>query len=161
MIRMGYNELEEQWRPLIHKFSAKYTIPGYDPEDLEQELRIVLHKADQLFDPNKGTKFITYLYTAFNARLSKLYRDLQGRQKNVPANMVSYIPDGYDFLYKEEPDYDDIDLFTGLSFPASQIGSMVLEGKETWVEWKAAGMTGEEIRTGLVELRSALKGGLR
>lgn len=156
---MGYNELEEQWRPLIYKFSMKYTIPGYDVEDIAQELRMILFKADRLFDPNRGTKFITYLYASFNDKIIKLYRDVQGRKKHVPANKISYIPDGFDFFHKEETNYDDIDLFTGLSFPASQISSLVLDGKENRKEWQDSGMTKEDIRTGLIELRHALRGG--
>ncbi len=156
---MEYNKLEEQWRPLIYKFSTKYVIPGFDAEDLAQELRLILLRADQLFDPNKGTKFITYLYAAFDSKLKKLHRDVQGRKKNVPANMVSYISEGIDFQFKEEPNYDDVDLFTGLSFEATQIGSLVLSGKEKSKEWLAAGMTKDEIKLGILELSKALKGG--
>ena len=157
---MEYNKLEERWRPLIHKFSTKYTIPGYDIEDISQELRVVLLRADQLYDPSKGTKFITYLYSAFDSKCKKIYRDVQGRKKHIPENIINHISGGYDYLYKkEESNYDNIDLFTGLSFSASQIVALVLEGKEKKKEWKASGMTKEDIRLGLIELRHALKGG--
>jgi RNA polymerase sigma factor (sigma-70 family) len=156
---MEYNELEKQWAPLIHKFSYKYIIPGYDAEDLAQELRLVLHRADKLFDPNKGTKFITYLYAAFNAKLITIHRNVQGRQKHVPAKMVSYIPEGIDFIHKEEPNYENIDLFTGLSFEATRLSELVLSGKEEYEEWLDAGMTKKNIRTGLIELQEALRGG--
>ncbi len=156
---MEYNELEKQWTPLINKFSISYNFPGYDTEDVAQELRIVLHRVNQLYDPDKGTKFITYLYNAFNARVRKLNRDTQGRKKNIPKNIISYLHDRNNIQLSEEPDYDDIDLFAGLSLEASQISALVLDGKEKRKDWLASGMSKENIKTGLNELKQALKGG--
>lgn len=161
MRKMEYNKLEEKWRRLIHKFSNNRTIPGYDKEDIEQELRVVLFKSDQLFDPNKKSKFITYLYSAFSSKVKKLHRDTQGRKKNIPSKMVGYLPEGIDFRNNDKEDHDDIDFLTGLSFQASRIGELVLDGKEKRREWIESGMTREQIRTGITELKQAIKGGQR
>ena len=80
---MEYNELEKQWSRLLNKFSQRYVIPGYDQEDIMQELRMTLVRANELHDPKKS-KFITYLYSALNSKCKQLYRDVQGRQKHIP-----------------------------------------------------------------------------
>lgn len=158
--KLSFTDLEAQWAPLINKFSYKYIIPGYEPEDLAQELRLILLKSQKLYNSDRGTKFITYLYKAFDFKLIKIWRGVQGRKKNVPANLVSYI--GY--TKKEYPattrdNIGDIDLLTGLGNNARQVAEQVLMGNTKRKDWLAAGMNKEEVKSGLFDLRLALRGG--
>ena len=88
-VGMSFTDLEAQWKPLINKFSYKYYVPGLDVEDIAQELRVVLLKAQRTYNPDKGAKFITYLYKMFDSRIKNILRDTQGRKKHIPQGLVS------------------------------------------------------------------------
>ena len=155
---LSYDELEGQWQRMLHKFSAKYVIPGYDREDVLQELRMTLVRAQELYNPDKGTKFITYLYGAFDSKCKQLYRDVQGRQKHVPANMMNVgLDDNHHRATKD--DYENVDILTGLSPSAVRMSILILEGKAKRKDWLAAGMTKDEVRMAKKELALALEEG--
>ena len=158
----SYNELEKQWNPLLNKFSQRYVIPGYDQDDIMQELRMTLMRANELYDPNKS-KFITYLYSALNSKCKQLYRDVQGRQKHIPHNMISFIGESTSLRSKREeffhPEQENIDLLTGLTTPALKISSLIIGGKTKRKDWLAAGMTKDEVRIAQEELKLALNEG--
>ena len=157
---MSFTGLEAQWKPLINKFSYKYVIPGQDAEDIAQELRVVLLKAQRTYDPDKGIKFITYLYKMFDSRIKNIWRDTQGRKKHVPHGLISPLDSVY---YSRDKGYnlekDNMELLAGLSANASSIASSILEGNTRRKDWLAAGMTKDEVKSGLSDLRLALKGG--
>jgi len=51
-----------QYRGLVWKIARKFFRSGLDPDDLFQEGCIGLIKAYDLFDPDRGAKFMTYAY---------------------------------------------------------------------------------------------------
>lgn len=159
MISFSYNELEAKWKPLLNKFSQKYVIPGYDQEDIMQELRMTLVRANELHDPNRS-KFITYLHFAFDSKCKQLYRDVQGRKKDIPINMINHLDNWTSTLiHNNTNNYENIDLFTGLTPSAFKMSLLILEGKTKRKDWLAAGMTKDEIRIAREELKLALNEG--
>jgi len=135
-------------------------IPGHEPEDLAQELRLILLRSQKLYNPNRGTKFITYLYKAFDSKLKKIWRDTQGRKKHIPVNLVSYMGHSeITYPTATRDDISDIDLLTGLGNNARQLAEQVLMGNTKRKDWLAAGMNKEEVKSGLSDLRLALRGG--
>ena len=80
-----FEKYHEQYLPLIMKLSYKYNVYAYTPEDLQQELRMVLQKCIKNFDKSKGTKFMTYYYSSCHYHIIKL------RKKNI----------NYEFLIKD------------------------------------------------------------
>ena len=58
------NELVLQWDPKIQKMVSNVFVVGMDRDDIAQELRIVLLRTANAFDPERGVLFHTYLHTA-------------------------------------------------------------------------------------------------
>jgi RNA polymerase sigma factor (sigma-70 family) len=161
VIDKNYIELEEQYKALLNKFAYKAYIPGIEKEDIYQELRLTLSSAQKKFDPNKNTKFITYLYGAFNSKLRQLYRDTQGRKKHIPNKAISYFGDeNFTFYPSIEDSYSKIDLLTGLCPEAYTLATLIMEGANKRKDWVDAGMTNKEIKTGIQYLKQALQGGI-
>jgi len=74
---LSFTELNERWTPLMHKFATRCSSPDYD--DVMQELRIRLWRAQRGFNPSKGARFGTYLYRAFDNAVKREYY-LTGRR---------------------------------------------------------------------------------
>ena len=144
----------------MHSFDNKYRIPGYDTDDIIQELRLSLLRAQQLFNPDRKVSFMTYLYTAFDFKMKLLYRTVQGRKKDIPVNRISYI-------YEEniiEPhmidkNLDTVELLAGLGKEARKLSEQILRGNVNKKSWLAAGLSEEEIEHGTQELIIALTDG--
>ena len=155
-----FEYLDNKYKPLMHKFINKYRIPGYEKDDLLQELRLTLLNAQKLFKPEKGVKFMTYLHKAFDSKMKHVYRDVQGRKKDIPHNRISYMGIG---SYKEiatiEKQFETIDLITGLGKEATKISEQILKGNTSKRSWLAAGLSREEIEYGNQELAIALTDG--
>lgn len=88
---MTFEQLAEQYKPLIKGFSYKYKVNGYTREDVEQELLMVLHKCMQNFDETKKTKFITYFQNSCYYHMIKLRKKNQNYELIID-NVLS-IPD--------------------------------------------------------------------
>lgn len=63
-VELTYEALEKRWTPLMQKFANRCSF-AVECDDMMQELRIKLWSAQSKFDPNRGAKFVTYLYRAF------------------------------------------------------------------------------------------------
>ena len=59
-----FQDYYKKYEPLIKKLSYKNKINGYTPDDIQQELMMVLDKCIQNYDETRGTKFITYFQTS-------------------------------------------------------------------------------------------------
>ncbi|MEK0326091.1 MAG: sigma factor [Nitrosopumilus sp.] len=157
---LSFEMLDLKFKPLMHSFDNKYRIPGYDTDDIIQELRLSLLRAQQLFNPNREVSFMTYLYTAFDFKMKLLYRTVQGRKKDIPVNRISYI-------YEEntiEPhmidkNLDTVELLAGLGKEARKLSEQILRGNVNKKSWLAAGLSEEEIEHGTQELIIALTDG--
>ncbi|MEK0326872.1 MAG: sigma factor, partial [Nitrosopumilus sp.] len=86
----SFEILDKKYKPLMHKFNNHYKIPGYETDDIIQELRLSLLRAQQLYNPTREVSFMTYLYKAFDYKMKLLYRNVQGRKKDIPVNRISY-----------------------------------------------------------------------
>ena len=85
VLTMSAEDMLVQVAPLIRKYSF-WVIPGFDSDDLYQELSIIAWRCWGLYDRAKGS-FINVLITAFTNRLSNI-RDLSTRQVQ---SMQSYV----------------------------------------------------------------------
>lgn len=77
---MPFEQLVEKYRPLIAKYS-RWNIPGYEPEDIAQEVMTVLWRCQTRFDPSKRagfngrpSTFLNYLMTSIENWLGKAPR---------------------------------------------------------------------------------------
>ena len=62
--------------------AGNYTFPGYEYEDISQEMWLMVHEASGRFDPTKvRTKTITFFNVHTNNRLNNLRRDKQTLDK--------------------------------------------------------------------------------
>lgn len=77
-----FEKLVAKYDKLLWKFVNQVNIKGMEPEDVYQELLLVLHKCNVNFDPNKKTRFITYLYHFLrNAVMSMISRSTYKSQQ--------------------------------------------------------------------------------
>ncbi len=158
--KVSFEILDIKFKPLMHKFSNQYKIPGYDTDDIIQELRLSLLRAQQLYNPLRGVSFMTYLYRAFDHKMKLLYRNVQGRKKDIPQNRISYIHEEHVM----EPsiideNLDTAELLAGLGKEAKKLSEQILQGNIHHKGWLAAGLSREEIEHGTNELIIALTDG--
>jgi len=121
---LTFEELERKFTPLITKFS-RYAIPGMGPDDIAQELRLVLAKAQRNYDPSRGESgFLHYLYRAFENRMGQLAYKPQA-QKRVP--LAAQVPlDDVD-VPGAETGFERVELEAGLGRDASRLVGLVLD----------------------------------
>lgn len=156
---LSFDFLDNKYKPLMHKFANKYSIPGYDIDDIIQELRMSMMKAQEMYDPNKGAAFGTYLQKTFDSKMKSIWIREQGRKKNIPAKKIISIA-----LIVEKPiinqnELDDIEMLTGLSKEATILSKEILKGNTSNISWLATGLTQREIRLGKQEILDAITGG--
>ena len=77
------------WKGKIRTYARNsfHGIPGFDADDVEQELLSVLWKCVQTYDPIKGATFNTYAQQSFRNRISDLKRS--ANQLKRKADLVS------------------------------------------------------------------------
>jgi DNA-directed RNA polymerase specialized sigma24 family protein len=146
----------------MHKFDNQYKITGYDTDDIIQELRLSLLRAQQLFKPNGKASFMTYLYRAFDFKMKLLYRNVQGRKKDIPENRILYINDKHHMdieVSQLDENLDTAELLAGLGKEARKLSEQILQGNTTPKEWLAAGLSEGDIEHGKQELIIALTDG--
>lgn len=150
------------WRPLLERFCS-YTerMPGfnsnvYTREDVLQELRIRLQRAQEKYDPSKGVKFVTYLWkTCFN-RIEQLYRKQNGTRSRVPQGLICYFPYD-DFGLRVFDDHSAVDLLYGAPAEVHKLAQLILAGAEDREEWKKHGLTDGQIEQGVAGLKDLLE----
>ena len=162
MISKGdtFEILDKKYKPLMHKFNNHYKIPGYETDDIIQELRLSLLRAQQLYNPTREVSFMTYLYKAFDYKMKLLYRNVQGRKKDIPVNRISYIHEEHVMEPSVIDDnLDTAEILAGLGKEARKLSEQILEGNINHKGWLAAGLSREEIEHGKAELIIALTDG--
>ena len=156
----SFESLDNKFKPLMHSFDNKYKVPGYDTDDVIQELRLSLLRAQQLYNPDRKVSFMTYLYTAFNFKMKLLYRTVQGRKKDIPVNRISYIhEENIIEPFIVDVNLDTVELLAGLGKEAKELSEQILKGNADKKGWLAAGLSEEEIEHGTQELIIALTDG--
>lgn len=163
---LSYIELENQWGGMLHKFS-QWRVPGMEYDDVKQELRIVLYKAQQKYNSRKpAASFTTYIYRAFLNKVRKL-EDRTTALKRIPTNNLlplcdsshdegawcltcTYPPMAYD-------NTELLDLLGHASPEAQQIAVMSLRGETSRTSWIESGLSNEQIKVGLKELKGLIR----
>lgn len=167
---MSYEDLEAQWAPMLHRF-ARWNIPGKDYDDLYQEMRIVLFKSQQTYDPAKGAKFITFLWRGCLNKIRKIRHQAIGVQKAVPEGMLDRLCDGdhgphehgYCLWCQQLPSVEDdnevFELLTGAPREAQWLAGLIFYGESHRWEWRRRGMTDKQIESGTEALKQFMQRG--
>jgi hypothetical protein len=165
-----YEDLEKQWAGMLHRFV--WRIEGIDPEDILQELRVVLMNAQQRFDPAKGVAFSTYLWRACKNRVGKLRHQTLNVKKRIPPTQQVVFCDmeHSDTMYTEirycsicrqlpvEIDSTEMfDLLFGTSKDVRVLANLIVGGYRTRKTWEEYGLTSEQIKSGMAGLRTLLR----
>lgn len=150
---MSFEEFEAQWIGMLKKFSSwEFGMPR---EDLEQELRLVMWKAQQNWQPTKGASMSTYLWNAMWNKTNKLRCGLNFTQSRVPPS--AYLPID-DVLNVSSPERfsHEIDLLKGVGEDGARLAREIMLGYERPRDWRERGLTTEQIQTGKQQLAQAL-----
>ncbi len=157
-----FKELEEQWEGMLHKFAQWNT--GMEREDLYQELRLLLFRAQQLFNPSAGAAFSTYLYNGCLNKVRKLEAQVKRVKSRVPPEALSPICMDDECLGRcahvqlsLTDDVEVLEIVAHASFEARWIAALVMRGEGRRRDWAEFGMTPEQIKSGVKELKGLLR----
>jgi RNA polymerase sigma factor (sigma-70 family) len=153
---MTYEELERQYKPLLIKF-AGWNI-GMEHEDLLQELRIILLKAQRHYDPSKG-KFMTYLYRSLLNRVLRLRERTTFSKTRIPYENLIPLEDVENVLAaSDDGNLGVAEILGGIQRPeARTIALLILNGQmkdEDWIQW---GLSPRQVQSGVKHLKRVLK----
>ena len=135
-------------------------IPGYDRDDLAQELRIAVVKAAKAYDEDRGASFHTYLHSAMvntlRTLLSKANKQIDTKSLDItydetdllPLDIVKALTDGSDFTL----DFDITDEIFSCGLTQAEQKFLVL---------RLEGLTMEEITEDLGEPAYRIRQSLR
>lgn len=101
-------ELEEillKYEPLIQNLAKYHKVDNLDKEDVEQELRLVLIKCVENFNPDKGVQFDTYFTRSALNKINKLRRQ---HHKNLSLNTT--MKNGVEFIEMLSDSNDDLNI---------------------------------------------------
>ncbi len=76
---------------VLRKLASKHTFDSYEADDMYQEGFIIACHALKAYDPSKGTKLSTFLYTHLSKRLKNFIRDHSVRIKNHCIHHTEYV----------------------------------------------------------------------
>tara|TARA_Y100000310_G_scaffold195134_1_gene195136 strand:+ start:496 stop:1020 length:525 start_codon:yes stop_codon:yes gene_type:complete len=154
------DDLLKQWEPKIQKMCSNLWIPGYDRDDLAQELRIAVIKSAKAYEENRGASFHTYLHSAMvntiRTLLSKSNKQLSTKSLDVtyeetdllPLDIVKALTDDSDFTL----DFDITDEIFSCGLTQAEQKFLVL---------RLEGLTMEEITDDLGEPAYRIRQSLR
>ena len=154
------DSLLKQWEPKIQKMCSNMWIPGYDRDDLAQELRIAVVKAAKAYDEDRGASFHTYLHSAMvntlRTLLSKANKQIDTKSLDItydetdllPLDIVKALTDGSDFTL----DFDITDEIFSCGLTQAEQKFLVL---------RLEGLTMEEITEDLGEPAYRIRQSLR
>lgn len=86
---MGFDELYKEWDKKITTMAHRSNIPGYDPDDIVQELSIIFLKCFQTYNPSMGNKFSTLFYTAARNKLMTMFSKATIPKRQQPLGCIS------------------------------------------------------------------------
>jgi len=70
--------------------ASRYFIPGYELDDLKQELRLKLWESIPRFDHTQGTRLRAWANTVMRNHLRRLLRDSSTKKKGGDCEMVDF-----------------------------------------------------------------------
>lgn len=103
-----------EYDPLIVKLAQNNPVHGYDPEDLEQEFRMIFLKCVENYDDTKGAKFDTYFITSCKNKVKKIKAKMYADKRPLIELSLNRIDKetGLEMLQLYEanntPDYDEV-----------------------------------------------------
>ncbi len=97
----------------MHKFTARCY--KSDPDDVMQELRVRLWRAQRNFRPDRGAQFGTYLYRVFLSEVARQFNHFRPHDSLERRQLM-----GFDVGYNDDEGY-------GLAEMASVVGSTAQE----------------------------------
>ena len=123
-----YEKALAQWDAKIGGLSIKAHVPYMEPEDLRQELSLVLLKCMRAFDDTNGASFHTFFHAACWKRIFTMTRDINRHRGYGTENTVLYI-DGCPLRGSTSGDLDRTirDLVRTFSVPFDVPVELVLE----------------------------------
>jgi RNA polymerase sigma factor (sigma-70 family) len=74
----------------IDWIASRYFIPGYELDDLKQELRLELWKKAKKFDHTKNVRLRTWANTVMRNKLRNLLRDATTQKRGGDCEMVDF-----------------------------------------------------------------------
>ena len=101
---MEYEEALAQWAPKVQGITSRAHVPYMEPEDLGQELNMVLLKCLRAYDEGNGASFHTFFHRACWNRIFTLTRDVNRHRGSGSENNVIYLDgDPLEGLSQEGP----------------------------------------------------------
>ena len=157
------DDLILQWEPKVQKIASSVFVVDMDRDDIAQELRIAIIKADKGFDSSLGTSFHTYLHTTMMNTLRTLIVKAQrkhidtlsidelldGGEDHIPSNKIQQA------LQLDEDNFDHIDAMELIR------NSKLTFKEEQFIILRLEGLTMEEITEDLHESAYTIRAGLR
>ena len=67
--KRGYSRVLERIDPLLCKWASRTYMPGYNYDDIKQELSVIIVEGINSFDPEKKVKLSTFLHTHLRNKL--------------------------------------------------------------------------------------------
>jgi RNA polymerase sigma factor (sigma-70 family) len=87
------DRLFSSYEKYLEMLSSKFTIPGFEPDDIKQEAVCGFMRSIETFDPSKKVKFSTHTYNSVSGYLKNRLRKVVGRNKEgsfATSGDVSY-----------------------------------------------------------------------
>jgi len=97
-----FDEALESIFPLICKLASETTVDGMESDDIQQELCIHAFFCWQKYDPDRGTKFITFVYPALKSKKNELVRNSKSQRRGGGVKPVS-LDESYDEMRHNLP----------------------------------------------------------
>lgn len=87
-LNQKFEAAESQYARKIRTFArnARHQLPKMEIEDIEQELRVVLWKTVEKYDPNKGASFNTLVQGNFKNRIISMIRSENTDKRRISAS---------------------------------------------------------------------------
>ena len=154
------DNLLKQWEPKIQKMCSNMWIPGYDRDDLAQELRIAVVKAAKAYDEDRGASFHTYLHSAMvntlRTLLSKANKQIVTKSLDVTYEETDLLP--WDIV-KALTDDSDFTLDFDITDEIFSCG--LTQAEQKFLVLRLEGLTMEEITEDLGEPAYRIRQSLR
>lgn len=79
----GLDEVLREMRPMINKIAHTYSHDMIDFEDTKQDIAIYILECVKKFDPSRGAKLSTFLFSSVNNKLKNRIRDINKKTNNA------------------------------------------------------------------------------
>lgn len=84
----------EEWHQIVGEAVKKFSpycksVPSVEPKDLTQEAWIGILKAQNSFDPNRGTKFSTWAYIFIHGQLSSIFKKQYTKSSYIDVDILA------------------------------------------------------------------------